>query len=101
MHEEERTLGNEYELNADIQFHEEAAVISSLQETINYADVFEIIKKRMMIPTVLLETVVMEIGNAVCEKYGNVRSISLSLKKCHPPIGGLQGSVGVTWHKEF
>lgn len=101
VHEEEKILGNEYEVNADVQFHEEHAQIHSLCETINYVDVFEIIKDRMKIPTQLLETVVMEIGNSIYEKYNYVRSINVSLKKKHPPIEKIEGSVGVSWHKEF
>jgi 7,8-dihydroneopterin aldolase/epimerase/oxygenase len=101
VHEEEKVLGNEYEVNADVQFHEEHNEIDSLSQTINYAAIFEIIKQRMHIPTSLLETVVMDIGNAIQQQYDYVRSIRISLKKVHPPIQGIEGSVGVTWHKEF
>jgi 7,8-dihydroneopterin aldolase/epimerase/oxygenase len=101
VHEEEKVLGNEYEVNADVQFHEEQNEINSLSQTINYAAIFEIIKKRMHIPASLLETVVMDIGTTIHEQYDYVRSIRVSLKKVHPPIAGIEGSVGVTWHKEF
>jgi dihydroneopterin aldolase len=101
VHEEERLLGNEYEVNADIQFHEEGAAINALPQTINYAEVYEIIKKRMHSPTALLETVVMDIGNTIYEKYNYVRHINISLKKIYPPIEGIEGSVGVSWHKDF
>ena len=101
VHEEERLLGNEYEVNADVQFHEEHTEINTLSQTINYAEIFEIIKKRMHIPTDLLETVVMDIGNTIHEKYDYVRSIRISLKKIYPPIESIAGSVGVSWHKEF
>ena len=101
VHEEERVLGNEYEVNADIEFHEEQAIINSLSQTINYADVYDLVKKRMHIPSSLLETVVMDIGNSIYEKYNYVRHIHVTLKKVHPPIEGLEGSVGVSWHKEF
>ena len=101
VHEEERILGNEYEVNADVQFHEEQTKIDSLSETINYVSLYEIIKKRMEIPTHLLETIVMEIGNDIHEKFSYVWSINISLKKNHPPIEGINGAVGVSWHKEF
>ncbi len=99
--EEEKLSGNDYEVNADVEFHEEEAVIHSLSQTINYVDLFEIIKDRMQKPSPLLETVVMDIGKEISEKYTSVRSINISLKKLHPPIEGINGSVGVTWHKEF
>lgn len=101
VHEEEKLLGNEYEVNAYVQFHEEHAEIHSLSQTINYTDVFDIINKRMHIPSALLETVVMDIGTEIYEKYNYVRRINISLKKNHPSIEGIDGSVGVSWHKEF
>lgn len=101
MHEEERLLENEFEVNAEVQFHENAKTIDSLSETINYTEVYDIIKKQMHIPARLLETVVMNIGNSIHNKYEYVRSIYISLKKMHPPIEGIQGAVGVSWHKEF
>ncbi len=99
--EEEKLSGNDFEVNADIQFHEGETVIHSLSQTINYVDLFEIIKERMQTPSQLLETVVMDIGKKISEKYNSVRSINISLKKMHPPIEGINGSVGVTWHKKF
>ncbi len=101
VHDEERILGNEYEVNADVQFHEEQTQINSLSETINYVSLYEIIKNRMKIPTQLLETLIMEIGNNIHEKFNYVRSINISLKKIHPPIERIEGTVGVSWHKEF
>lgn len=99
--EEEKLSGNDFEVNADIQFHEEEEVIHSLSHTINYVDLFKIINERMQTPTPLLETVVMDIGKEISEKYNSVRSISISIKKMHPPIESLEGSVGITWNKEF
>ena len=101
IHEEEKILGNDYEVNAEVRFHEEQSQISSLSQTINYETLFEIIKARMAVPTGLLETVVMDIGNTIHEKYDYVRSISISLKKVNPPIASMQGSVGVSWQREF
>jgi dihydroneopterin aldolase len=55
----------------------------------------------MSIPTALLETVIMDIGNTIKSNYDNIRSISIHLKKLHPPITGFQGAVGVSWHKQY
>ncbi len=99
--EEEKISGNEFEFSADIEFREEDQVINSIHQTINYVDVYEIIKHRMSIPTALLETVIMDIGNTIKSNYDNIRSISIHLKKLHPPITGFQGAVGVSWHKQY
>ncbi len=99
--EEEKTLGNEFELSAEIDFFEESDVINSIHETINYVDVYEIINHRMSIPSVLLETVIMDIGNSIKKKYDNIRSLFINLKKLHPPITSFEGTVGVSWHKQY
>ncbi|SRR5258706_10878725 len=101
FHDEEKILGSEYELSADIKFDEEAEVISSIYETINYADIYHIIQQRMNEPSRLLETIVMDIGISIKKKHHNVKSVLIHLKKLHPPITGIQGSVGVSWQKQF
>lgn len=101
IHDEERILGNEYIVDASLEFHEANEVISHIDDTIDYTAVYNIIKKRMSIPTPLLETVVMEIGNEVHAQYPVLKSIHISLKKMHPPIEGIKGSAGVSWHKQF
>jgi dihydroneopterin aldolase len=101
VHEEERILGNEYIVDCIIDFYEKEEVILHIDDTINYVTVYEIIKKRMAIPTQLLETVVMQIGSEIYESFPQVKSINISLTKLHPPIEAIQGSVGVRWHKEF
>ncbi len=69
IHEEEKTLGNEYEVNADVVFHEDEIIITSIHQTIDYTEVYEIIKQRMNIPCPLLETIVTDMGNAICDKF--------------------------------
>ncbi|KAA9034648.1 dihydroneopterin aldolase [Ginsengibacter hankyongi] len=101
VHEEERLLGNEYIIDASVEFHEDLQVINSINDTINYADIYNIIRERMNVPTPLLENVVMEIGNEIHNEFPQVRSINISIKKLHPPIEGIRGSAGVNWQKQF
>lgn len=99
--EEEKIIGNDYIVNASVDFHEKAEVIHHINDTVDYAKIYEIIAKRMDLPTPLLETVVMHIGNDIHHQYPDLKSISVSIKKMHPPIERMQGSAEVTWHKEF
>ncbi len=101
IYEEERILGNEYIIDASVEFHEERHIITSIHNTINYTDLYNIIRERMSVPTPLLETVVMEIGNEIHAEFPDVRAISISIKKMHPPIEGIQGTAGVNWQKQF
>ena len=101
IYDEEKILGNEYVVDASLEFQEEADTITHIKETINYVTVYNIIKKRMSIPTPLLETIVMQIGNEVRVEYPLLKSINISIKKLHPPMEGMQGSAGVSWQKQF
>ena len=101
IHEEEKILGNQYIVNVSVEFLEKDEVIDHIDDTVNYAIIYNIIKKRMSIPTPLLETIVMEIGNEVHYEFPHLRFISVSLQKKHPPIEGMQGGAVVKWHKEF
>jgi dihydroneopterin aldolase len=101
IYEEEKILGNEYLVDASVEFHEEREVITSIYDTINYEDIYNIIKERMSVPTPLLETIVMEIGNEIHKEFPQVRTINISLKKMHPPIEGMEGAAAVSWQRQF
>ena len=101
VHEEERILGNEYVVDASVDFHERNEVITRINDTVDYSIIYNLIKKRMSIPTPLLETILMEIGNAIHKEFPDLKSISISIKKMHPPIAGMQGAAKVCWHKEY
>ena len=93
-------MGNEYEVDAMVQFHEHPQ-INHLDETINYTRLYNIIKDRMQIPSKLLEPLAMEIGTSMKKEILQIQVISIKITKMHPPISGFQGSVAVSWHKEF
>jgi len=101
IHEEEKILGNQYIVDASVEFHEDSPVIHSIHNTVNYTDIYNIIRERMNVPTPLLETVVMEIGNRIHDEFPRLRSIYIAIKKLYPPIEGIRGAAGVTWQKQY
>lgn len=101
IHEEEKIIGNEYVVDVSIEFHELTEVIRHIDETVNYATIYKIIKLKMQIPTPLLETIAMEAGNQIYREFPEIKSITISIKKMHPPIEGLQGSAGVVWCRHY
>lgn len=101
IYEEEKILGNEYVVNVSVAFVEKDTVIEHIQDTVNYAVIYNIIKKRMSIATPLLETIAMQTGNEIYTIYPHLKSISISIKKMHPPIEGMQGAAAVNWQKDY
>ena len=101
VHEEERMLGGEYEMDLEVRFEESVNVITDLETSVNYNDLYDIADTEMSVPTSLLETVVMKIGERIHLKYAELKEISVSLTKLNPPIAKMKGSVGVRWKKKY
>lgn len=101
VHEEEARIGNEFELDLEIEFSAGDKVISDLDETINYVSLIEIVRAEIAIRQQLLETIVMKIGDRIYEKYSQVQAIKISLRKITPPITNFIGSVGVSYTKFY
>lgn len=101
IHEEEKILGNKYRVDCAVCFIEQDELATNISDTINYVSLYEIIRKHMMQPTPLLETVVMDIGTAIHKEFPLIKTIDLSLSKMHPPISGFTGEAKVSWKKEF
>lgn len=101
VQEEEAILGNEYMVDCTVQFYESAEIIRQINETVDYSRIYDIIKVRMAIPTQLLETIAMEIGHKIIHEYKDLKVIDISIRKLHPPIQGIRGSVGISWHRKY
>ncbi len=101
IHDEEKILGNQFEVNCKIGFQERETIITHIDDTIDYSILYDLIKNEMNIPTLLIETVAMRIGHGACNIFSGVKNIEVIIKKMSPPMAGIQGSAGVTWHREF
>ena len=101
VYEEEERIGANYELNLDVKFDDENAKFEQLQDTINYEELYGIVKKKMMAPTPLLEKVCEGIIRKIKHEYAGVTEITISIYKLEAPIENFQGKVGVTMRKNF
>lgn len=86
--EQERIVGNHYLINLKIKIDVTKAVESDLlNDSISYADVFEIVKREMAVPSKLLEHAAGRIVSALRKSYPDINSIELKLSKNNPPMG--------------
>ncbi|MBS1511991.1 MAG: dihydroneopterin aldolase [Bacteroidetes bacterium] len=99
-HAEEHLLGNEYEINVAATFASEKKV-AKLDDTVNYVMLYDVIKERMHVKTLLLETLAQDIANAMHTADQRITSVDITIKKCHPPIAHFSGAVSVSYKKEF
>ncbi|MCX8020522.1 MAG: dihydroneopterin aldolase [Chitinophagaceae bacterium] len=100
IYPEEKTAGGDFEVNASV-FFRETQTIASLEQTMNYEMLFEIIRDAMQTPKELLETVAMDIIEKIKSRFPQVQKISIEIIKLNPPITHFNGQVSVTVSKEY
>jgi dihydroneopterin aldolase len=98
---EEKIIGGQFEVNLTVTYLPEQDVIKKIEETINYATLYEIVKKRMAKATPLLETIAMELHQEIINLFPFVSHIAVTIEKKHPPITHFIGSTCVTFSKEY
>lgn len=80
---------------------ETAATTDELQDTLSYADLFQIAKEEMMIPSQLLEHVAGRICLHIYQAHSCAQAIDITIEKENAPVGtGAQGLAGITLHTE-
>jgi 7,8-dihydroneopterin aldolase/epimerase/oxygenase len=89
-YDEEQKIGNRYTVNVIIETNfMRAAQEDLLEGTINYGEIYEIIKEEMQVSARLLEHLAYKMLNQIFETYPTASKIDLSIRKHNPPIGGV------------
>ncbi|MDR1679124.1 MAG: dihydroneopterin aldolase [Prevotellaceae bacterium] len=87
--DEEQTVGAHYELT--LSFDLDISIPSqsdNLADTVNYQEVYMLIKEEMAIKSRLLEPVVQRILDKLLARFPQIRQANLRLSKLNPPLGG-------------
>ena len=93
---QERTVGAYFIINLCIQTDFSRAMeTDELEGTISYADVFEVVKAEMAIPSRLLEHVAGRICRAILQQFPAAETVHLELLKENPPMGAECSGAGV------
>ena len=96
---QERKTGGEFTVSVRAGLDMTSAVNDDIVEvTLNYASLYEVVKREMMIPSMLLEHVAGRIGNAVFELFPQVVTLDVSVVKVNPPMGADCKGAGVELH---
>lgn len=96
---QERSVGGDFLLNLRVGYSLSAAMESdSLEDTISYAVLFELVAGEMRIPSKLLEHVAGRIANAIISVYPEISSIDLEIVKQNPPMGADCAGASVEIH---
>ena len=94
---QERVVGAYYILNIGIDTDFSRAMeTDELEGTISYAEVYDVVKAEMAIPSKLLEHVAGRICNALLHRFPTAQAIHLEILKENPPMGADCRGAGVS-----
>lgn len=94
--EQERRVGGEFSIDVRVHYNIWKAMESDiLTDTISYAELCELIRREMAIPSALLEHVAGRIAKAILVTWPEVTAINLCLTKLNPPMGADCKGAGV------
>lgn len=96
---QENVVGNEYilslRLGVDIT---RAMETDDVADTLNYAEVYRVLKEEMEIPSKLLEHVGGRLVRRLFQEFPTLEHIDLKIAKRNPPMGADIASAGVEIH---
>ncbi len=93
----ERSSGNKFEVDVIVETEfSESAFQDDLSGTINYEDLYAIVKEEMARPSKLLETVGHAIAKKALNAFGEAKNVEVRISKFNPPIGGVCKKATVT-----
>ena len=96
---QENLIGNEYiidlKLKVDIN---KAAQTDEVADTVNYAEVHQVIMAEMAVPSKFLEHVGGQIIEKLFQQFPALEEIELHLSKRNPPMGADVESAGIELH---
>ncbi len=89
VYEEERVKGNKFEVDLSIDYpFEDAVGDDQLGNTIDYAELYELVKVVMDKPANLLEHLAVSIRSKVQKKFPQIERVTVTVTKFNPPING-------------
>lgn len=97
--EQEQIVGNTFvvDLKLDVDLSK-ASETDDLPDTINYAEIYRVVKAEMEIPSKLLEHVAGRILRKIRKKFPSIEKVEICLSKEHPPVGGeIESATIVMW----
>lgn len=99
---EEAVIGNHFVVNVEVHSDlEKASQSDDLHDTINYAEINEIIHQEMEIRSELLEHVIGRIIHKIENQFPQITYIKVKLTKTSPPMRGEMKGVSVEFEKEI
>jgi dihydroneopterin aldolase len=94
--EEERITGGTYLADLSYSLDTKAVDTDHIEDTISYADIYDLVRDEMTKPSQLIEHVAGRILKAVRNRYPQMQEITIKISKLSPPINGEAEKATVT-----
>ena len=93
---QEGIVGNDYLVNLVLDYDFSSAMqTDDLQGTLNYAEVYQMVREEMEVPSKLLEHVAGRIAHRLFSDFPEIQKLQLSITKVNPPMGADSDGAGV------
>lgn len=99
LYEEESKVGAEFIVDLTVKYTSRQNSVSFIEDTVNYATLYEILKKEMSQPRDLLETIAQSTTEMIYQSFPNIKEVEIRIEKKNPPIINFSGSVIVSLKK--
>lgn len=97
---EEQKIGCKYSIDIELNLNlDQAAATDNLSDTVNYSEVYKIVKQEMEKPSKLIEHVAGRIAKNLLSGFEKLDKIVLKISKINPPMGGQVKSACVVLEK--
>lgn len=93
----EKIVGNNFSVDVTIEAQiGDAAQEDSIENTVNYLTVYELVAVEMSIPSNILENVALRIIDSVYGTFSGIEKVRVKVSKLAPPLGGKIEKVSAT-----
>ncbi|MFZ4462878.1 MAG: dihydroneopterin aldolase [Bacteroidales bacterium] len=94
---EEQLTGTRFVVDLFLETDTQKAEKSDyLSDTINYLEVYQVVKQEMMINSKLIEHVGRRILDQFLARFPGVQHVKVKVRKMNPPLGGKMDFVSIT-----
>ncbi len=94
----EQLVGGNYSVDLVMTVDDEgAAAADDVTRTVNYVEVYEVVRREMAVPSNIIENTAQRILNAIASQFPQILHTRITLAKLAPPIGGKADRVAVTF----
>lgn len=95
--EHETLYGNNFSVTLRFSVDlSDACISDDVEDTVNYAAVYDLVKEEMAKPSKLIENVAYRILRRVKEAFPQIRRIEVELAKMNPPVAGKMDYSAIT-----